>query len=370
MHKQTFIKFLGRQLNDSVKMIPAVKPEIKPKPQFPKAVFQSSFESFLTAKDINLSEQSQVKPLPSVENNDSESPAVATKKKRGRKSVPEPENIQDLKNGTHAVETGPNKWSQTCENCPSLVHLMYNHLIEITEGRHHPIQYGTPSSEIIEHLSEALGYNERQIQRMIQMGQKPYRCRYCIESYAIKVELQQHMMDQHKDIKTIPCLECDKMFHSKDNLRAHMQSAHKPKQHKEFPCPVDGCEKEYVNSKMLKRHLDKVHPDISVQMDTSHEYDQEVSPSSLYEPTFNQDEMYSPVPVANNRGRGRGRGRGGSSTRGRGGKRGRPAKQKVVESDTSSDEIPLDREDDEFLVNTETEVSTDDDDIDYVEERF
>lgn len=350
-------------MNDSVKMIPAAKQETKPQSQLQKPVFQSSFESFLSAKDISLSEQPTVKPLPTNDENNSELPVVAIKKKRGRKSAPEPENLQDLQNGTHAVESGPNKWSQTCENCPALVQLMFNHLMEISDGRHHPIQYGTPSNEIIEHLSEALGYNERQIQRMIRIGQNPYRCRHCTEAFGTKVELQQHMTTFHTDVKTIPCLECEKMFHSKDNLRAHMQTAHKPKQHKEFPCPILECDKEYVNYKMLQRHLDKVHPDIAVQMETSHGYDdQQISPSSHFEQTYN------PRPVTSQRGRGTRRGRGGS-IRARGGKRGRPAKQ-VMDSDTSSDEVPLDREDDEFLVNTETEVSSEDDEIDYVEERF
>lgn len=80
------------------------------------------------------------------------------------------------------------------------------------------------------------------------MGENPYRCRICIEAYATKVELQTHISEQHADVKRIPCLECDKMFHSKDNLRAHMLTAHKLKQHKEFPCSVEGCDKEYVRA--------------------------------------------------------------------------------------------------------------------------
>lgn len=48
-------------------------------------------------------------------------------------------------------------------------------------------------------------------------------------------------------------------------------------------------------------------------------------------------------------------------------KRDRPAKKKMMDSDMSSDEAQLE-EDDEFLVNTETDISSEDDDIDYVEE--
>ncbi|XP_063707946.1 zinc finger protein 541-like [Culicoides brevitarsis] len=251
------------------------------------SVFQSSYESFLSAKEVN----NTPKPVPSINNNKDEViELVPVVKKRGRKSIKELEELASSR--PESIQ------NQLCDNCPSLIHLIYQHLNEIAAGRRNPIQYGTPSTEILEHLSEALGYNARQIQKMIETAKNPFRCRHCTEAFATKIEWKLHFSGQHADLKTVACLKCEKMFQTKENLRVHMQKAHKPKPKKDFPCPLDACSKEYATLKMLKRHLTISHKDQQKFLNL----DEQPEASKFEQETQTSDEKPS-IPVKKGRGR-------------------------------------------------------------------
>lgn len=200
---------------------------------------------------------------------DNEIPAVLIEKKRGGGTFPiEPENSSNYYLPQQAAMTTavvPNV--QTCDNCPTLVHLMFNYLVEMSGGIHEPIKMGTSGNDVIFHLSVALGYSSNEIQQMIEATEKPYRCRICTDGkFFLKTELQEHIMVVHTENKNIFCAECDKCFKSKPSLQAHIRRLHRPKLVKEFRCMVAGCNKEYATSKTFQRHVESMHPDVKLPL--------------------------------------------------------------------------------------------------------
>lgn len=176
----------------------------------------------------------------------------------------------------------------------------------MSSGHHEPVKNGTPGHEIITHLSEALGYNVLEIQQMIRNCVNPYRCHYCPAAYGIKIELQEHMKEAHRDAKTIPCLQCEKLFNSTATLQSHIRIKHMPKKVKEFRCMVAGCNKEYATLKTFQVHIAKIHPEVTLQMNPV------PSTSAQGETMPNQVEIIIPDAVApTERGRGRGKASGG-----------------------------------------------------------
>lgn len=317
-------------------------PEVKPRP-LPKPMansFSNSFESFLQ-QNKPLAGHSDTLPAGRGLIRTSSSSGGANRSNGNNQSVVDSlENLKD--GGATALTPEVNKWGQNCDNCAALVHLMYNHLHQISAGQHHPIQDGTTEEEIIQHLATALGYNERQVHRMIKMGHNPYRCRHCAAAFGTRVELDKHVGDTHGDIATIPCPECDKWYKTQDSMQAHLRNAHKPPVKKDYICPVVNCNAGYTNYGTLKRHVQKKHPEIPIPSDPS------------------QKEVKTPAT----RGRGRGRGRGG---RGRGrGRGGRGFSNRYHSSE--DEETELEEESDEFYASSRQEES--DESIDFQEDRY
>lgn len=307
--------------------------EAKPR-QLPKPAsqsFSSSFESFLQA---NKTPETKGTGTGSGGHN-----RVARLSSGGRAGTNGNAETADNLNDSGPVAQTPdvNKWGQSCENCAALVHLMYNHLIEISEGRHHPIQDGTPQDEIVGHLAVALGYNERQVHRMIKMGENPYRCRHCTTAFATRVELNQHVHDEHQDIATLPCPNCDKWYKTQESLEAHHRNVHKPPPVKDYMCPVSSCTAGYSNYGTLKRHVQVKHPEIPIPSD--------------------ENPKRARPATRGGRGRGRGRGRGG---RGRGGSARRRS--------SSEEESETQDESDEYYQSSNQDES--DESIDFQEDRF
>lgn len=178
--------------------------------------------------------------------------------------------------------------TQSCENCASLVHLMFKYMIEM---------HGQPTSgvDMINQLSDILCYNPIEIQHMICSSEKPYRCRACSGvAFPIKHELQEHVRAAHAEDKSVACAHCHKSFKTKWYLKAHMKRMHEPKEVKPFRCMVSECGKEYANPTTFKRHVDTAHVGVTLHVN----------------PVPNVGEFSSEQLVKQETGRGRGRPRG------------------------------------------------------------
>ncbi|XP_063708499.1 uncharacterized protein LOC134837108 [Culicoides brevitarsis] len=235
---------------------------------------------------------------------DHEIPAVLIEKKAGRSVTFAPNPIY------HPAPSPPvaNGNAVPCENCPALIHLMFNYFVEIVGGLHEPISPSTSSEDLIKHLSNAFCYTVNDIQNAIRCTEHPYRCRSCSPEagFGSRTELFEHMRVVHEPQK-VPCPQCNRMFKTPKLVQAHVRRMHEPRPVKQFRCSVLGCNKEYLNIKTFKRHIELFHPDVTLHINPVPNVGY-VSPSN---PQDDNDEPPALILHGNVHGKGQGKAKGG-----------------------------------------------------------
>ncbi|XP_055375916.1 zinc finger protein Xfin-like [Condylostylus longicornis] len=87
-------------------------------------------------------------------------------------------------------------------------------------------------------------------------GEKPYKCDVCSAAFAIKKNLQTHIITQHTgDVKNFSCKFCDRRFKTKQLRDWHTKRVHL----KEKPNQCELCGLNFANMSGLRRHKLKRH---------------------------------------------------------------------------------------------------------------
>ncbi|XP_071161014.1 uncharacterized protein [Mytilus edulis] len=171
-----------------------------------------------------------------------------------------------------------------CRKCSRYVHCAEITLEQHMESCQGPVPFKCP------HCEKEFKYESSLKSHILKHdpdGPKKFSCPQCSYKSNYKANLKKHLVNIHSSrIKQFKCTyeDCEKMFHSEDNMRRHLKwhSIDKPfkcKQcHKEFrtsgalsghcvvhktgtpfKCTVEDCEKSFRSHKLLKNHLQDFH---------------------------------------------------------------------------------------------------------------
>ncbi|XP_052071896.1 uncharacterized protein LOC127710175 [Mytilus californianus] len=171
-----------------------------------------------------------------------------------------------------------------CRKCSRYVHCADITLEQHMESCQGPVPFKCP------HCEKEFKYESSLKSHILKHdpdGPKKFSCPQCSYKSNYKANLKKHLVNIHSSrIKQFKCTyeDCEKMFHSEDNMRRHLKwhSIDKPfkcKQcHKEFrtsgalsghcvvhktgtpyKCTVEDCEKSFRSHKLLKNHLQDFH---------------------------------------------------------------------------------------------------------------
>lgn len=84
-------------------------------------------------------------------------------------------------------------------------------------------------------------------------GNKPYKCKVCVESFINKVVLDRHMRFHGAAPKFYRCEFCFKQLSTETSLKSHVQRLHK----QTVQCEL--CKQEFSTREQLKDHLSNDH---------------------------------------------------------------------------------------------------------------
>ena len=91
--------------------------------------------------------------------------------------------------------------------------------------------------------------------REVHKKLKSYRCDVCDKLFARNTDLKKHVNTIHKKLKPYRCDVCDKSFSQKGNLTAHIDTVHKNL--RPFKCQY--CSMTFGMRSTLKKHMENIH---------------------------------------------------------------------------------------------------------------
>ena len=53
-----------------------------------------------------------------------------------------------------------------------------------------------------------------------------FKCGHCKQIFSQKIELEEHILSKHKEMKDLWCAICNKKYHSKQYLMQHVNEVH------------------------------------------------------------------------------------------------------------------------------------------------
>lgn len=94
-------------------------------------------------------------------------------------------------------------------------------------------------------------------------GPVPFKCKFCEKEFKYESSLKSHIIRHDPDApKRFNCPQCTYKSNYKANLKKHLKNIHNTERvKKEFPCTFENCEKKFHTEDNLKRHL-KFHSDV------------------------------------------------------------------------------------------------------------
>ncbi|XP_061187649.1 uncharacterized protein LOC133195740 [Saccostrea echinata] len=94
-------------------------------------------------------------------------------------------------------------------------------------------------------------------------GPVPFKCKFCEKEFKYESSLKSHIIRHDPDApKRFNCPQCTYKSNYKANLKKHLKNIHNTERVKqEFPCTFENCEKKFHTEDNLKRHL-KFHSDV------------------------------------------------------------------------------------------------------------
>jgi KRAB domain-containing zinc finger protein len=94
-------------------------------------------------------------------------------------------------------------------------------------------------------------------------GPVPFKCKFCEKEFKYESSLKSHIIRHDPDApKRFNCPQCAYKSNYKANLKKHLKNIHNTERvKKEFPCTFENCEKKFHTEDNLKRHL-KFHSDV------------------------------------------------------------------------------------------------------------
>ncbi|KAK3102832.1 hypothetical protein FSP39_014273 [Pinctada imbricata] len=95
----------------------------------------------------------------------------------------------------------------------------------------------------------------------ICQGPVPFKCPHCDKEFKYESSLKSHVIRHNPDApKKFHCPECPYESNYKANLKKHLKNIHSDKTETEYKCPFADCEKIFHTQDNLKRHF-KFHSD-------------------------------------------------------------------------------------------------------------
>ena len=94
-------------------------------------------------------------------------------------------------------------------------------------------------------------------------GPVPFKCKFCEKEFKYESSLKSHIIRHDPDApKRFNCPQCTYKSNYKANLKKHLKNIHNTERvKKEYPCTFENCEKKFHTEDNLKRHL-KFHSDV------------------------------------------------------------------------------------------------------------
>lgn len=94
-------------------------------------------------------------------------------------------------------------------------------------------------------------------------GPVPFKCKFCEKEFKYESSLKSHIIRHDPDApKRFNCPQCTYKSNYKANLKKHLKNIHNTERvKKEYPCTFENCEKKFHTEDNLKRHM-KFHSDV------------------------------------------------------------------------------------------------------------
>lgn len=171
-----------------------------------------------------------------------------------------------------------------CRKCSRYIHCVGVTLEQHMENCQGPVPFKCP------HCEKEFKYESSLKSHVVKHdpdGPKKFSCPQCTYKSNYKANLKKHLVNIHSSrIKQFKCTyeDCEKMFHSEDNMRRHLKwhkvdklykCRHCDKEFrssgalsghcvvhntaKPFKCSIEDCEKGFRSQKLLKSHLQDFH---------------------------------------------------------------------------------------------------------------
>ena len=87
-------------------------------------------------------------------------------------------------------------------------------------------------------------------------GPVPFKCPHCEKNFKYESSLKSHIIRHNPDApKKFQCPDCEYKSNYKANLKKHFKNIHSDKSESELKCPFEDCNKVFHTQDNLKRHF-------------------------------------------------------------------------------------------------------------------